>query len=809
MEKSEITLDGKQSVAERKQGLWRKLPFLLLFVLVLLLPIFFVPSVLSSVQFSKTVLISIVTIVLFVIWLIGRLKDGTFTLPATLVYAVAGSVLLSALLSSLFSGALLPSLFGQGFEAGTFASLLVLFVLMFLVPTIVDSKDRAFYIYLAFFLSFFLLVIFEIVRFALGPTVASFGLFPDLVANPLGKWNDLAVFFGLTTILSLVTIEFISLRGFFRLLVYVSFVISLVFLALINFVVVWMIVGLFGLVFLVYLLSLRQGLKARSDPESVLPPVKNIPLLSLIVLVISLAFLLSGNRLSDPLQNYFGINHFEVRPTFSATMEIAESTFAESPIFGSGPNRFLNQWIKAKPVSVNNTIFWNTDFTFGVGFVPTFAVTTGILGLLSWLAFLGLFLYVGFKAILKTNNDSLSRYLVTSSFLGSLFLWIVNFCYIPSVANLALTLIFTGLFIASLVEAKIISNQSFSFINSPQKSFVSVLVLIFLLIGTVTFGYALVERYVASIYFQKAIVAGNREGNVDKAESNTRKALNLTQLDIFYRYLVEVNLARMSNLLSQSADKTSVDFLRTTLRNYFGDALGSARAAIELDENNYENWVSLGRVYESVVPLKVEAAYENAKSSYEEALKRNPHNPALFLTLARLELSHLDNVKAKDYIIRALQEKNNYTEAIFLLSQIQVSEGNLKDALTSVEAASSIAPNDPVVFFQLGLLRFNAKDYSGAVSAFERSVSLSPGYANAKYFLGLSYEKLRWIKDAIGQFTDLKATNPNNNEVNLILQNLKAGRTPFSSAKPPIDDKPEKRAKLPVSEKADDTDLGL
>jgi tetratricopeptide (TPR) repeat protein len=118
-----------------------------------------------------------------------------------------------------------------------------------------------------------------------------------------------------------------------------------------------------------------------------------------------------------------------------------------------------------------------------------------------------------------------------------------------------------------------------------------------------------------------------------------------------------------------------------------------------------------------------------------------------------------------------------------------------------VQAASVLAPNDSGTFFQLGFLRYNNKDYQGAVSALEKTIVLNPAYANAKYFLGLSYQKLGRNAEAIAQFKDLQVTNPDNKEVGLILNNLQAGRDPFANAKPPIDNKPEKRATPPVSEK--------
>ena len=92
-----------------------------------------------------------------------------------------------------------------------------------------------------------------------------------------------------------------------------------------------------------------------------------------------------------------------------------------------------------------------------------------------------------------------------------------------------------------------------------------------------------------------------------------------------------------------------------------------------------------------------------------------------------------------------------------------------------------------------------------AIEAFEKAISLNDSYSNARYFLGLSYYNLNRTADAINQFEIVQSLNPDNKEVALILKNLKEGRAPFSDAVPPIDSKPEKRGKLPISENKTDT----
>ena len=107
------------------------------------------------------------------------------------------------------------------------------------------------------------------------------------------------------------------------------------------------------------------------------------------------------------------------------------------------------------------------------------------------------------------------------------------------------------------------------------------------------------------------------------------------------------------------------------------------------------------------------------------------------------------------------------------------------------------------MFFQLGFLHYNDRNWAEAIKAFESAVQLEPQYANAKYFLGLSYDRVGRENDAISQFENLVATNPDNQEVKFILENLKAGKAPFSN-NPPVDSAPEKRDSPPVSERNND-----
>jgi len=432
------------------------------------------------------------------------------------------------------------------------------------------------------------------------------------------------------------------------------------------------------------------------------------------------------------------------------------------------------------------------------------ATTGGVLGILSWIAFLAFFIVRGSRSVLTTHIDSRSAYLVLSSFLAALYLWCAAVFYVPGIVLFSFAFLFTGIFIALLAKEYKVQNMTFSFTKNPRIGFVSVLVIIILIIVSIVALYSLSQRILAVKSFGSGVYALNVEGDVGKAENNIIRSLRLFEHDSLYRALSEVQTMQIGTILSQSG--VGQDTLRTQFQSKLGSAITSAQNAISFNETQYLNWVALGRVYESIVPLGIAGAYENAVSSYTQALLLNPKDPSLHLVLARVEIANKNNEMAKQQIAEALALKNNYTEAIFVLSQIEENEGNLLSAIFAAEQASLISPNDVGVFFQLGLLRYKNKDYKGAVSALERAVILTPVYANAKYFLGLSYEEVGRTADAISQFEDIvNILDPSAEEPKVILRNLKAGRSPFSSQGGEIEDEsPEDRDTPPLDETIDE-----
>ena len=368
--------------------------------------------------------------------------------------------------------------------------------------------------------------------------------------------------------------------------------------------------------------------------------------------------------------------------------------------------------------------------------------------------------------------------------------------YIPSEVLFYTAFLFTGIFIACLHRDGAFQHRVFNYGSNARLSFVAVSTLIVVLLGTISFAYYLVEKVYASYQFTQAAIAVNTKGDLVAGEEALNNAIAADPQDGYYRGLVQLGVLKINAVLNDESLKQ--DQKTAQISPLLATTLDAAQKAIKQDEGNYQNWITLGQLYEGLLPFGYEKAYESAKQAYEKAQTLNAKNPSIILALARLEATNKDLPKAKEVVMQALAMKQNYSEAIYLLSQIQIAEGNLKDAIQSVSAIAFLNQNDPTVFFQLGFLQYSNKQYADAVTALERAVTLNPQYSNARYFLGISYSKLGRRSDAIVQFEEIQKLNPDNQEVKAALANLKAGRDPLATAAK--ETPKEATKKLPVNE---------
>lgn len=745
----------------KKVEFFNKLSFFILLATLFFSIFFFIPYSPVTLEASKGFLISIGATLSIFFWFISRLGEGKFVIPKDKLLLFAMAIPLVFLISSFFSSSLYVSLFGSGFEVGTFGSMLILFILFFLSSVYFQSEKKIWYFLFSLFLAGLVIVVFQLLNIIIGLNVVLPGFLQGVTAgNLVGSWNNFALILGIMILTSLFTLELFKPNRIFKIAQYVLLILSILLLIIINFSLAWLLVGIFAVILFVYSISLQNaGVEIiQADDRK-----KKFPFMSLIVVFISLIFLVGGNLASDVVSRYVNFNNPDIRPSIASTSQVVYKAMRHNPFFGTGPNTFVNDWSLWQPKGINQTLFWNADFTAGYSFLTTIAATSGFIGFVSLLLFLIIYMARSIQSIRLALRDKLSNYFIMTTLMISLYSWISIILYNPNILLLMLAFTSSGILIGILVYRQAIPVKDFSFLSDPRNSFFSILILLVLMISAVSLTYIYIEKFTSIMYFSKSLNNENTMESLTRSEGMLLRAIALDKNDIYYRNLSQVYLAKINILISDK--NISEDILKSNLQELINLTQQSANLAINQNPKQYLNYMNLGNVYSSFVPMAVENSYESAMAAYEKALLFAPNNPSIVLSKATLEFIKENNTEARKYIAQALALKENYIDAIFLLVQIETNEGNLAEAISKAEYAGLLAPNDPTVFFRLGLLRYNNSDYAGAVSAFEKAVTLNNNYLNARFFLGQSYKKVGRSNDALVQFNLLQRIDPDNKEI--------------------------------------------
>jgi tetratricopeptide (TPR) repeat protein len=110
------------------------------------------------------------------------------------------------------------------------------------------------------------------------------------------------------------------------------------------------------------------------------------------------------------------------------------------------------------------------------------------------------------------------------------------------------------------------------------------------------------------------------------------------------------------------------------------------------------------------------------------------------MNLSRLYQSENDTKKAKEYLSKVLEIKDNLPEAANDLAYLLAEEGkDLQKALHLALFAESQGPEDPNVLDTLGWVYYKQKAYDLAIYKLSESVKRNPGSALSHLHLGWAY----------------------------------------------------------------------
>lgn len=94
----------------------------------------------------------------------------------------------------------------------------------------------------------------------------------------------------------------------------------------------------------------------------------------------------------------------------------------------------------------------------------------------------------------------------------------------------------------------------------------------------------------------------------------------------------------------------------------------------------------------------------------------------------------------------------------------QASQGNHKNAISTLSQALKIRPNDKIILYARGNSYMQSYDYKNAISDFSKSIEIDPYFEDAYFNRALVYTNLKNHRKAIKDFSKVIELNPEDSE---------------------------------------------
>ncbi len=755
-----------------------------IYLLIFLFPIFFLPWTADATGFNKQALLIVLVFISAFAWMMKISTSSKARFNLILLHIPVIAFLLVYVASTVFSLWKFGSFWGWPLNtSSSLLSLIGLFFLYLLLSNVLEKKE-IFYSIVILGISSFAAIIYGILQL-FGKFIIPLPFTQGASFNTVGSVNALALFVAVMVPI-FVVLAMVNKRVL-RAVFILALLASVMLLIMIDFSSAWWVLVI-GSAALIVMGTQKRDL---FDNRWLIIPM--------FFLVIALLF----NFFSVQIPTH-GSRLIEVYLAQKPSWIVSWETVKESPILGSGPGTFVYDFAKYEKAEwFNDTNFWNVRFDSAGSKSANILATTGVLGAVSFLSMIGFAVFYGIKLLFfskKEQEGGSSQMWMTGVAVFASFLALIG-GYAFYKSNLSLEFLFFLLIggIAALVpaEKKEIKLKSSSWVN---------LIVTFLFTIVFIFGLGLLilegQRYAAEVRYKQGREAWAR-GESDQAVSKMEKAARTNpNNDLYWRDLAQIYLQKVG--IDAARQDLSRAQKNQRIQLLVSNAIASSKAASDANSANVANWSVRGFVYRNLIG-RVEGVGDWTLNSYGRALELEPTNPyyptqsgVALLNMASMASEEKEREikisSAKEKFRKALELKSNYAPARFQLALAFQMEDNLKGAIAELKEAKKAAPMDVGLAFQLGLVYYQQGEYRSAQQEFERAVGIDPNYANALYFLGLTYDQQGMGGEAVRVIERLAELNPDNEQVQKVLNNLKEGKAALAglrqSKQAPIQENP-------------------
>ena len=792
-----------------------------LYFLVFFLPLFFLPFSVEIFEFNKIFLLFTVSSLAFLVWIAKMIVvDRCLIFVKTPLDIPIFIFIFIVLLSTILSVDKISSVLG--FYGRSSDSLMVYSSLVMLYFVGVNSAVERSTVFInslvkVFLASSFVVIIVSLFYF-LGIKLipldeAQFDSF-NLVG---GSLNILGIY-----LVSVVIIAFYYLlevkNVFVKYLVYLFVVLSLILLAVIDFIPAWIVLAISLLVSLVSIfMTQKQHSRVYADGKSMrqcLIPTGLIVIISLAFAVTSLTFInknvesnfkssIISSSIKDRVMPSVDNGQIGAGNGFAKEIILDKKTAVSiaiegikkdpiSGIVGTGPGTYLYNFSKFKPVEFNSSIFWSVRFDKAGSEIIEKVSTIGVLGVISYL----LIMILAVGMFLRTSKQIRNNNFVYL-FSAWLSLLLFQFLYFESTTIKFVFWMLTIVLAVEYYSSRTQDARENILWEFKIKKTNHIFYLSLLLVMTVSFAafyYYQIRFYQAEVTYKNTIFAYNkavkdinlsRQGVwdiLDKSVEDLNGVIEKNPYNGTYKlYLSDIYFNRLAIVIQEESEKSEEEKNNQIIAREMKGVVDHAKDAADASPNNIVFQQKLGNIYAYMFNnIKIMDADEWAIKKYDRAISLEPTSPILYTELGKIYISQYlesaDEGKMNDAISefeKALELKSDYLDTGFQLGLAYEIKGDNKKAISQLSSFIENGTADVNIAFQLGRIHYNSGNINEAKEIFLEIIRVQPRNSNARYSLGLIYEKEENNEEALREFEAVLLLNPDNREVVGKIEELK------------------------------------
>lgn len=756
-----------------------KIARLSLCVIAFLIPVVAFPWTTEVLEFNKYIVFTVFAVIGGLAWVGSMVADREVRLKTHWYFAIPAFFVFVTALSSAFSIAPFTSWLGEGAqEYVSFLSTLLLFVFFIVGANVLsDVSLRRDVLSAAFLSSGFI---------GLAVLFAFFGVSLGYLANPVGVPTSLGLYFLVMAVLGNGVwmsdegeVGYSQLPagifgGITRGSIILTSIAALLLLVSLDSLALWILTFIGLTPIFAFVLAL---------PKDFSQPLRFV--FPMLLFVSALLFVFIPGFLRNPYP-------VEVSPSAQTSLDIARQSLDQhSWLLGSGPGTYAIDYSQFTPLSVNNTVFWDTRFDRAQSYFLTILTTQGILGALTFLAFIVSTLFFSARYLLRSRAHGGWKFMY-----GPFSAWIVlaagSFLFAQNMTLLVLFMVLSALLAAQMLP----DARDIAFAKSPRMALVSAFVFMLLTVAMLLTLFVSLSRYSAEIAFAQGVAKDRAGASMDEIIPLLNKAATRNRWsDLYYRNLGNALLVKAGELVQQEGTDAQ------QLQAIIASAINAGLQTTNLAPNTVMNWELRGTIYREFSSV-VQNANDFALSSFLQAITLAPNNPKYQVGLARTYIVRADLLntliegedeelgaqaeevkktsleEAKKALEKAISLKSDYVPASYYLAFVEERQGNLAEAVRNMEVVKATDPNDVGVGIQLALLYLRQGKNDLAKTELERLLTIAPTFANARWYLSVIYEEEGEIEKAIQELEEIQKTDETNTEkIAQRLERLRNGQT--------------------------------